>query len=247
MGRLELGPLVTVTRLQLCTDCGRRYQGECWRMTEACLRFGSLEHHIRECPLRADQMQTPDTDIRSTHLYIANNISGNLGISVKSTTSKVMVLSLLGQFVRVSKLYKDVLLEVQGVIFLADLMELSFGEFDLTLGMNWLVKHCLSLDYATKRVVLRTEENKEMVRKGCEAFLAYVNVSDSGNSTVKDIKIVKDFSNVFPEKLPGLPPNYKLEFRIELLLGTAPVSIAPYRIALKKLVELKAQIQKLCY
>ncbi len=50
----------------------------------------------------------------------------------------------LGQLVRVNKLFRDVPLEVQGAIFLADLMELSFGEFDLILGMDWLVKHRVS-------------------------------------------------------------------------------------------------------
>ncbi|XP_040938027.1 uncharacterized protein [Gossypium hirsutum] len=54
-----------------------------------------------------------------------------------------------------------------------------------------------------------------------------------------------DFQDVFPEELPGLPPNHEVEFGIELLPGTALVSIAPYRMALKELVELKGQIQEL--
>ncbi|XP_040944992.1 uncharacterized protein [Gossypium hirsutum] len=53
--------------------------------------------------------------------------------------------------------------EVQGTVFLADLMELLFGEFDLILGMDWLVRHWASLAYVTKRVFLRTEDDKEVV------------------------------------------------------------------------------------
>ncbi|XP_040931913.1 uncharacterized protein [Gossypium hirsutum] len=188
-------------------------------------------------------------DIGSTYSCIASNISGNLGSSVESTTSEVMVLSLVGQSVRVSKLYRNISLDVQRAIFLVDLMELSFEEFDLILGIDWLVKHHVSLDCATKRVVLRTEEDKEvvmireyrnylsnvisalvaekMVRKGYEAFLAYVSVLDSGDSTSKDIKKVKNFLDIFPEELPGLPLNCELEFGIELLQasGTSCLSI----------------------
>ncbi|XP_052489809.1 uncharacterized protein LOC105763799 [Gossypium raimondii] len=146
-------------------------------------------------------------------------------------------------------------------------MELSFGEFDLKLGMDWLVKHQVNLDCATKYVVLKTVEGDEvvlirerrdylsnvisalraekLVHKGCEAYVAYSNGVDSEAPSVKDIRTVKDFLDVFPNELPGLPPNREVEFGIELLPGTAPVSIAPYRMAPKELVELKAQIQKL--
>ncbi|XP_017647749.1 uncharacterized protein LOC108487926 [Gossypium arboreum] len=142
-------------------------------------------------------------DIGSTHSYIACTVSENLGILVESATSEVTVLSLLGQLVRVNKLFRDVLLEGQWAIFLADLMELPFGEFDLILGIDWWVKHRVSLDCAMKKVVLRTVEDSELLE---------------------------------------LPPSREVEFGIELLPGTAPMSIAPYRMAPKELVELKTQI-----
>ncbi|KAA3460866.1 DNA/RNA polymerases superfamily protein [Gossypium australe] len=157
---------------------------------------------------------------------------------------------------RVNKLFGDVPLKVQSAIFWADLMELPFGEFDLILEMNWLVKHQVSLDCATKMVVLRTEEDsevvvigerqnylsnmisalraKELVHKGCEEYLACIIVSDYEDSLVMDIKM-----------LPGLPPNREVEFGIKPLPSIASVSIAPYRMASKEFVELKAQIQEL--
>ncbi|XP_017604548.1 uncharacterized protein LOC108451364 [Gossypium arboreum] len=132
-------------------------------------------------------------DIGSTHSYVASIVFGNVGISVESTSSEVTVLSPLRQSVWVSKLYRDVSLEVQGSVFLANLMELLFGEFDLILGTDWLVKHRISLNCATKKIVFRTEEDNEvvmiekcqnyltnvisalvaekLVRKGCKAFL----------------------------------------------------------------------------
>ncbi|XP_052883546.1 uncharacterized protein LOC128292690 [Gossypium arboreum] len=170
--------------------------------------------------------------------WSACTVSETLGIMVETTMSEVTVLSPLGQSVKVNKLFRDVPLEVQGTIFLADLMELPFGEFDLILDIDWLLKHQVNLDCATKWVVLKTVEGDE----GCKAYLAYIGVSDFEVSLVKDIRIVKEFLDVFPDELPGIPPNREVEFGIELLPGIAPVSITPYRIAPKELVELKPQI-----
>ncbi|XP_052476283.1 uncharacterized protein LOC128032055 [Gossypium raimondii] len=252
---------IGATGQPLCTDCGRHYQSECWKRTGACLRCGSLEHHIRECPRRSDQMQGSGsntrapgrgaghieasqpalvyaayrpvdgdasdviTDIGSTHSYIACTVSKNLGILVERTTSEVTVLSPLGQSIK-------------------------------------LVKHRVSLDCASKKVVLRTAKDNEvviigerwnhlsnvisvlrtekLVRKGCKAYLAYISVSDSGDTSFKDIRTVKEFPDVFPKEQPGLPPNRKVEFGIELLAGRALMSIAPYRMAPKEFMELKA-------
>ncbi|XP_016750373.1 uncharacterized protein [Gossypium hirsutum] len=134
---------------------------------------------------------------------------------------------------RVNKLFEDVPLEVQGMIFLADLMKLPFEEFDIILGMDWLVKHQENLNCAAKRVKLRTEKgDKKLARKGCEACLAYVSASGSEVSSVKDIRTVKDFRNVFLDELLRLPPNREVEFGMEIFSGTAPVSIAPYSMAL---------------
>ncbi|XP_052485190.1 uncharacterized protein LOC128040474 [Gossypium raimondii] len=123
--------------------------------------------------------------------------------------------------------------------------------------MDLLVKHRANLDCAAKQMVLRTNEDEEvamvgerrdflsgvisalrvekLVRKGCEAFLAYIGASDSMGPSIGDVRTVKEFFDVFPDELPGLPPSHEVEFGIELLPGTAPVSVAPYRMAPKEL------------
>ena len=57
--------------------------------------------------------------------------------------------------------------------------------------------------------------------------------------TIESVPVVCEFSNVFPDDLPGLPPDRELEFEIELLPGSAPVFIPPYRMAPTELKELK--------
>jgi hypothetical protein len=59
---------------------------------------------------------------------------------------------------------------------------------------------------------------------------------------LENIKVVCEYLDVFPEELPGTPPDHDIEFSIELLLGTAPISKRPYRMDVKDLVELKKQI-----
>ena len=80
------------------------------------------------------------------------------------------------------------------------------------------------------------------LRKGCEVYL--VSVIDKGKQEVllKDLPVVNEFNDIFPEDLPGLPPKREIEFEIELLPGTGPISQAPYRMAPAELKELKVQL-----
>ncbi|KAA3480774.1 DNA/RNA polymerases superfamily protein [Gossypium australe] len=206
-------------------------------------------------------------DVGSTHSYVASSIVETMDLDSEISSRQMTVISPLGHSVVVDKLFREVPLELQGVVFAADLMELPFGEFDLILGMDWLVKYQARLDCAAKRMVLKTVEGddvamignrrdylsnvvsalkaEKMVRKGCEAYVVYVYALEAKESAVKKVRTVKEFADVFPEELPGLPPDREVEFGIDLLPETAPVSIAPYRMAPKELVELKAQIQEL--
>ncbi|XP_017629115.1 uncharacterized protein LOC108472107 [Gossypium arboreum] len=86
---------------------------------------------------------------------------------------------------------------------------------------------------------------EKLVQKGCEAFLAYISDTEAKDPTVGKLRTVREFPDVLPEELPRLPPNREVEYGIEMLPGTAPMSITPYRMASKELVELKAQIQEL--
>jgi hypothetical protein len=64
-------------------------------------------------------------------------------------------------------------------------------------------------------------------------------------TSLDEIRIVQHYPYVFPEELPGMPPNRDIEFIIELLLRTPPISKRPYRMPVNELVELKNQIAEL--
>nr|GFC16016.1 putative reverse transcriptase domain, ribonuclease H-like domain, aspartic peptidase domain protein [Tanacetum cinerariifolium] len=62
---------------------------------------------------------------------------------------------------------------------------------------------------------------------------------------IEDVPVIRDFPEVFPDDLPGLPPPWQVEFRIDLASGAAPVARAPYRLAPSEMKELAKQLQEL--
>ena len=93
--------------------------------------------------------------------------------------------------------------------------------------------------------IMTAMKASNMLRKLYQGYLAYaIEVRDSG-SRVEDISVVREFPDVFPKDLPGMPPDREIDFQIELALGTEPISKAPYRMALLELKELKVQMEEL--
>ena len=92
--------------------------------------------------------------------------------------------------------------------------------------------------------VISTATARTMVRKECEAYLAYVIDTVKERPSVSDIPTVSDFSEVFLEELPGLPPHRESEFSINVVPGATSASITPYRMDPMELKELKLQFQE---
>src|SRR5262249_23560692 len=161
----------------------------------------------------------------------------------------------------------DVSIDGHSLLALAHILEMQ--DYDLILGMDWLSQHHALLDCHKKRVIFRAPGREEFVfqcprgrtskvlisslkahklmSKGCEAFLAnVVAIPDAGSAgSIDDIEVAREFPDVFSDDLPGLPPVREIDFAIELLPGTNPISIPPYRMAPAELAELKKQLQDL--
>ena len=78
--------------------------------------------------------------------------------------------------------------------------------------------------------IISALQAKRMMRKGCMAFLAAVVITKK-EVKVEDIHVVSEYADVFPEDLPGIPPEREVDFTIELVPGAAPVSRAQYRMS----------------
>jgi hypothetical protein len=116
--------------------------------------------------------------------------------------------------------------------------------------MNWLSKHKVLINCAKKSVKLTTPEGKEMVFVAKPVVTArgvanHAKVTQLDASQGSEVPIVNEFPDVFPEELPGMPPDRDIEFVIELKPGTTPIYKTPYRMATPEWAELKEHIKKL--
>jgi len=131
-------------------------------------------------------------------------------------------------------------LEIGDRQFLADLIVLPGVGIDVILGMKWMSGNGVLIDTTTRVVMLRDPGTKE-------AFLVqlprHIHICSTMNAitsrAIEDILVVCGFLDVLPDDLPGLPPDRDVEFKIELLPGTAPISRRPYRMPPNELTKLK--------
>nr|GEZ46360.1 reverse transcriptase domain-containing protein [Tanacetum cinerariifolium] len=120
-----------------------------------------------------------------------------------------------------------------------DLMPVELGSFDVIIGDN--------CDDGSKLNIISFTKTQKYIQKGCQVYLAQVTSKKaeykSEEKRLEDVPIVREFLEVFPEGLPGLPPARQVEFQIDLVPGAAPVAWAPYRLAPAKMQELSPQLQ----
>jgi hypothetical protein len=127
----------------------------------------------------------------------------------------------------------------------ADLLLLDLKGMDVLLGMNWMTQHHVSLDIPSRTVGINSPEYKSII-----LYLPqqqYLNPCTYAITRVKlkDIPIICEYPDVFPDDLPGMPPDRDIEFIIELQPGTTPISKKSYRMPPNELAELKIQLQDL--
>ena len=93
--------------------------------------------------------------------------------------------------------------------------------------------------------VISTMQARRIMRKGCETLLVVILDSKRGQVDVEKILVVREFLDVFPEELPGIPLERGVDLAIEIVPGTVPMARAPYRMTPTELKELKSQLQEL--
>nr|GEV23543.1 ribonuclease H-like domain-containing protein [Tanacetum cinerariifolium] len=121
--------------------------------------------------------------------------------------------------------------------FEIDLMPIKLGSFNVVIGMDWLSKYHARILCDEKDVHIPIDSETLIIR--------VMEKKKSNKKRIKDIPVVREFPDVFPEDIPGLPPIRQVEFQIDLILGAAPVARAPYRLAPLKMQELSNQLQEL--
>ncbi|KAI3776587.1 hypothetical protein L1987_46373 [Smallanthus sonchifolius] len=172
-----------------------------------------------------------------------------------------------GDSLTIDSIIHECSLELNDHTFPINLVPMPLGSFDIIIGMDWLSNHhaevicfekCIQIPLPsgeTLRVfgekpckglkLMSCTTAQKYLRKKYVAFLAHIVQKDVKEKNIQDIPIIRDFPEVFPEDLSGLPPVRQVEFHIDLVPGANPVARAPYRLAPYEMQELASQLQEL--
>jgi hypothetical protein len=177
-------------------------------------------------------------DFRASHSFISSSFVVKHSLPI-GTMKHTMLVSSPGGEMRMKHICPAVSITVWEVDFPSNLILLDSKGIDIILGMDWLSKYDGVIQCARKEVRL-TKKDRTTIE-----FVAMAQSDQDSmlNQTkavaLEDIKVVQEYPDVFPEELPGMPPNHDIEFLNELLPRTPPISKRPYRMPINELVELK--------
>ena len=194
-------------------------------------------------------------DSGASHTFMSQAFAQNHGITFVELPTPLLIQS-PGSSWRTTMVTPEILVNVGSLQFPTTFIALQSTDIDVILGMNWLVKYEAILDCAAKSVTL-THPSGDTIRywsplawppSACSQFSPEIELNAMEVQTppeIHELWVVCDFPDVFPEELPGMPPDRSVEFVIELVPGTAPISKRPYRMPPEELVELKRQLEEL--
>ncbi|XP_074346863.1 uncharacterized protein LOC141685670 [Apium graveolens] len=166
-------------------------------------------------------------DSVATNSFISESVVDRLKCVVYPLESNLIIEVANQESVTANRICPNCDIVIEGRHISADLIPFKLEEFDIILGMDWLENHNAQIEYKNKKVKLRTKDGakvifkgkrqdkkfliaiqmRRLLRQGCEAYLAHVKDVEKESTNIEDIPVVKEFLDVFPNELPGLPPD----------------------------------------
>nr|CAD1825792.1 unnamed protein product [Ananas comosus var. bracteatus] len=189
-------------------------------------------------------------DTGASHFFVSRAFASLHGLEV-GPLSHTREVQIPDHILQVAECCWSCPVQLDSWIMPADLLVLGqLQDFDVVLGMNWLARYYATIDCGARTVTFRepcqeeftfrgcrstlfatwisSARARQLMSRGCTAFLATVVEVPTAVPGLEDIPIVCEFQDVFPPKLTTMPPERKVEFVIDVVLGTAPISKAPY-------------------
>ena len=192
-------------------------------------------------------------DPGATHSFASKHFLDLFQIETQPLEGRMRVSLPAGDPLFSDRVVRDSRVLIGGQEFPGDLVALDMRDFDVVLCIDWLSRHRATLDCYKKEVnlhipgllevkfrgmrrelssnIISTMAVQRMLRKGCQGYLAYVVETEKEWTLVDEIPVVREFPDVFPDDIAGLPPDREVVFTIDLIPGTGPISIPPYRMA----------------
>ncbi|XP_057248893.1 uncharacterized protein LOC125498681 [Beta vulgaris subsp. vulgaris] len=201
-------------------------------------------------------------DSGASHSFVSEPLVKKLGLE-NSKTCDVDISIPSGVIITCNNLYPDVPIMCGSTTLVANLIAFPLHDFDVILGMDWLSRHKAKIDCEKQKVsvvgpsgvhefyrgsslkIISALTLKSYLRKGCPMYLCHVHDTSKEEPRIEDVRIANEFVDVFPDDIPGMPPRRDVEFSVDLMPGTGPISKPPYRMAPAEMKELKAQLEEL--
>jgi len=189
-------------------------------------------------------------DSGASHSFMSLMCSEKLGLSVNDLGCELVVSTPTSGYVSTNSVCVGCPIEVVGRKFKVNLVCLPLKGFNVILGMDCLTTNDVIMDCGKRKVVFPDIKVGQIAtswvilqdtREGVVCYVVWVEEEKQKNIEEKiiGILVVEEFVDIFSEEVPRLPPSREVEFAIDLVLGTGLVSLAPYRMALAELAELK--------
>ena len=129
------------------------------------------------------------------------------------------------------------------VDFMLDLVCLSLKHMDIIFGMDWMLSFGVDINCQTKSIMfskkvdevdekfLTAEQVKKSLDGEASVIMMFASLKESSEKWVSNLPVVQEFPDVFSDDITDLLPEREVEFEIDLMPGTSPISIAPYRMS----------------
>jgi hypothetical protein len=183
-------------------------------------------------------------DSGATHSFISNNCGTRIKLDPCPTQGSYMI-STPGGKITSNQMIRSVPIQLGSKVIKTDLILLNLEGIDIILGTNWMTEHRVRLDIVSRAIEIDSPYYETITLYLPQQEYLYPCTYAITDIKVRDIPVIREFPDVFPDDLPGMPPGRDIEFIIELQPGTAPISKRPYRMPPNELAELKIQLQDL--
>ncbi|GJS39607.1 putative reverse transcriptase domain-containing protein [Tanacetum coccineum] len=233
----------------------------------ACYECGNTGHIKKNCLKQKNRENSNGNGAAQGRAYA-------LGGRDASSDSNVITELTDEKIIGVNTIIRGCTLNFMNHPFNINLMPVPLGSFDVIIGMDWLTKYhgviicgekIVRVPFGREMLIFlgngnnQREESRlniisctkaqEYLSKGYDVFLAHITTKEAKDKSegkqLEDVLIFRDFLEVSPEDLPGIPPARQVEFQIDLVPGVAPVVRASYRLAPSEMKELAEQLQEL--
>ena len=210
---------------------------------------------------------TVDSITGANQSFISTDFACQLDYIEEQLYSPYFIEVANGKQITLSSVYRNCPLTLNGHTFTIDLIPMELGSFDIIVGMDWLSSNRVEVicsekllrvplpddrvlevrgDQAKRSVkIISCIKARKCLQKKCVAFLAHVVEKEKDKKKIQDVPVVKEYPEVFPEDLPGLPPVRPVEFRIDLVPGASLPNLPAYRMSPREHAELRRQVDDL--